>query len=146
MGYNERLPFSKQALIKAQDRRVQIPQSRGLGKDHASGKDKMDEIVVLITSASKKEAEKIGTDLVEKHLAACANIIPSLTSIFSWEGKLCREEEVLLVVKSRKEIVERLIEAVKQHHSYSIPEIIALPIVAGSEDYLNWIRENTQPV
>lgn len=106
----------------------------------------MDEIVVLITSASKEEAEKIGTDLVEKQLAACANIIPSLTSIFSWEGKICREEEVLMVVKSRKEIFERLVEAVKQHHSYSVPEIIALPIIAGSEDYLNWVRENTRYV
>ncbi len=104
----------------------------------------MDEIVVLITSASKEEAEKIGQLLVEKRLAACANILPTMTSIFSWEGNICREEEVLMVLKSRREIFEALVETVKRHHSYKVPEIIALPIVAGSEDYLKWVREKTQ--
>ncbi|MFQ5729993.1 MAG: divalent-cation tolerance protein CutA [Waddliaceae bacterium] len=104
----------------------------------------MDKVVVLITSPSKGEAEKIGRTLVEAQLAACANILPSVTSIFSWEGKVCQEEEVLIVVKSRKTVLERLIEVVKKHHSYSLPEIIALPIIGGSEDYLNWILENTR--
>ncbi|MFQ5596720.1 MAG: divalent-cation tolerance protein CutA [Nitrospiria bacterium] len=104
----------------------------------------MDEIVVFITCPTQREAEKIGRSLVENRLAACANIVPSITSIFSWEAKTCREEEVLMLVKSRKAVLKKMIVSVKRQHSYSLPEIIALPIVGGSEDYLNWILENTR--
>ncbi len=103
----------------------------------------MEEIVVYITAPSQAEAEKIGAALVEARLAACVNILPSITSIYSWKGEICREAEVLMIVKSRRSIFDRLIEKVKQLHTYSLPEIIALPILAGSEDYLTWIRENT---
>ncbi len=103
----------------------------------------MDEIVVFITTATRKEAEKIGRLMVEKKLAACANILPSVTSFFSWEGKVCREEETLILLKSRAALFEKLSHSVKQHHSYDVPEIIALPISAGSADYLKWVRDNT---
>lgn len=105
----------------------------------------MEEITVFITTATKADAEKIGTFLVETKLAACANILPGVTSIFSWKGKTCTEEEVLMIVKSRKALFSKLTEAVKKMHSYSNPEIIALPILDGSEDYLQWLRENTLP-
>jgi periplasmic divalent cation tolerance protein len=103
----------------------------------------MDEIVVFITTPTREEAEKIGRIMVEEKLAACANILPSVTSFFSWEGKICREEETLILLKSRAALFEKLSEAVKQHHSYAVPEIISLPISAGSADYLKWVRENT---
>ncbi|MFQ5779508.1 MAG: divalent-cation tolerance protein CutA [Nitrospiria bacterium] len=103
----------------------------------------MSEIVVFITTPTKEEGEKIGRLMVEKRLAACANILSSVTSFFAWEGKICREEESLVILKSRQALFERLSEAVKKHHSYSVPEIIALPLVAGSADYLKWIQDNT---
>lgn len=105
----------------------------------------MDEIVVLITTPSKAEGERIGQILVEKKLAACANIFSPISSIFSWQGKVCREEEALMIIKSRRDCFVPLAEEVKRHHSYSVPEIIALPLVEGALDYLKWIRENTQP-
>jgi len=105
----------------------------------------MDEIVVLITTPSKEEAEKLGRFLVEKKLAACANILSPISSIFSWEGKICHEQESLMILKTRRDCFARLSEEVKRHHSYSVPEIIALPVVEGSSDYLKWIWENTQP-
>lgn len=105
----------------------------------------MDEIVVLVSTADKVAAEKIARHLVEEGLAACANILPQVTSIFSWKGETCREEETLMMLKSRKALFDQVVETIKKYHSYSVPEIIALPIVAGSEDYLNWLRENTKP-
>jgi len=104
----------------------------------------MDEIVIFITTPSKEEGEKIGRMLVEKKLAACANIFSPISSIFSWQGKICHEEETFIILKSRKACFAKLTEEVKRHHSYSVPEIIALPLVEGAADYLKWIRENTQ--
>lgn len=105
----------------------------------------MDEIVVFITTQTKEEAEKIGRVVVENRLAACANILPSVNSIFSWKGKICREEEALMLLKSRAPLFEKLSETVKKYHSYAVPEIIALPISAGSPDYLQWLQENASP-
>lgn len=104
----------------------------------------MDEIVIFITTPSKEEGERIGHALVEKKLAACANILSPVSSIFSWEGKVCHEEESLVIIKSTKACFAKLAEEVKRLHPYSVPEIIALPLVEGSADYLQWIRENTQ--
>ncbi|MDC4228082.1 MAG: divalent-cation tolerance protein CutA [Candidatus Manganitrophus sp.] len=104
----------------------------------------MDEIVILITTPSKEEGEKIGRSLVEKKLAACANILSPISSIFSWERKVCHEQESLVILKTRRDCFARLAEEVKRQHSYSVPEIIALPLIEGSPDYLKWIRENTQ--
>lgn len=100
--------------------------------------------MVLVTTSSKEEGEKIGRALVERRLAACANIVPSISSIFSWEGKINREQESLMILKSKRGCLAQLIEEVKRQHSYSVPEIIALPIVDGSPEYLKWIRENTE--
>lgn len=103
----------------------------------------MDEIIIFITTPSKEEGEKIGSHLVENRLAACANIIPSMTSIFSWEGKVCREQESLVIVKTKRNLFDKLSEEVKKRHPYTVPEIIALPLVAGSPEYLKWIAANT---
>ncbi len=104
----------------------------------------MEEIVVFITAPSAEEGEKIGRYLVENKFAACANILSSVTSIFAWEGKICREQEAMVILKSRRNLFDRLTEEVRKLHSYSVPEMIALPLVAGSPDYLAWIRKNTQ--
>ena len=98
-------------------------------------------IVVLVTSSSEGEAEKLAARLVEEKLAACVNIIPT-SSLFRWEGKLSREKEMLLVIKTRNSRFEDLEKRVRELHSYQVPEIIALPVVAGSKQYLDWVAEN----
>jgi periplasmic divalent cation tolerance protein len=102
-----------------------------------------DAIVVLITAVSREEADRIARRLVEDRLAACITIVPHVRSIFMWEQKLSQEDEVLLLVKSRRAQFAQLAEAVKRLHSYSVPEIIALPVVMGSADYLRWVSEST---
>lgn len=101
-----------------------------------------DAIVVLITAASREEADRIARRLVEERLAACVNIVPQVRSLFVWEQKLSQEDEVLLLVKSRRARFAQLAAVVKQLHSYSVPEIIALPVVMGSADYLRWVSES----
>jgi periplasmic divalent cation tolerance protein len=103
-----------------------------------------DEVIVLITTASDSEAAKIAQSLVDEHLAACANIVSGVRSIFFWDGKTQDERETLLVCKSRLPLMNKIIQKVKSLHSYSVPEIIAVPIVAGSPDYLAWVRETTK--
>ncbi len=103
----------------------------------------MDGIVVLITTPSQDEAKAIGRYLVENRLAACVNILPSVTSIFRWEGKICDETESLLIVKTQAGCFDLLSREVKARHPYTIPEIIALPMAQGLPDYMNWIQENT---
>lgn len=99
-------------------------------------------VVVLITVCSKKEAEKIGRCLLKEKLAACINIIDKVHSLFWWQAKIDCARELLLVVKSRKDKLKPLIKKVKSLHSYTVPEIIALPIVAGYGPYLEWIDES----
>lgn len=102
------------------------------------------EIVVLVTAATEEEAVRIGRGVVEARLAACANVLPGIRSIFPWEGKISDEREVLLLLKTRSDLFDRVAEAVKGLHSYQVPEILGLPIEAGSTDYLAWIRESTR--
>jgi periplasmic divalent cation tolerance protein len=99
------------------------------------------EIVVLITTPSEKEAIKIGLSLVKEGLAACVNRIPRVESVFRWQGKICRQREALMVVKTTSKQFEKLSKRVKQLHTYTVPEIIALPIRLGSPQYLKWVRE-----
>jgi periplasmic divalent cation tolerance protein len=101
------------------------------------------EIVVFVTTASEEEAARIGRAVVEDGLAACANVIPRIRSIFRWEGKVSDEQEALMLLKTRADLFDDLAKAVKRHHSYDVPEIIALPIGRGSADYLKWIRDVT---
>jgi len=98
-------------------------------------------IVVLVTSPSEGEAEKLAARLVEEKLAACVNILPT-SSLFRWEGKLSKENESLLIIKTRHSLFHNLEKRVKELHSYEIPEIIALPVVAGSKEYLGWLAQN----
>lgn len=103
----------------------------------------MDFIIILITASSAEEGEKIAESLVNNHLAACVNIVPAVKSVFSWEGKTDKTSEVLLIAKSKRQLLEKIISHVKTIHSYTVPEIIALPLIGGAEDYLQWIDEST---
>lgn len=100
-------------------------------------------IVVLVTTVSEDEATLIGREVVKQGLAACANILALKKSIFQWEGKVAEEQEFLMIVKSRSDLFEDLSISIKRLHSYKVPEIVALPIVKGSPDYMNWLIENT---
>ena len=101
-------------------------------------------IIVFVTCGSEEEALKIANALVESRLAACANLVAPIRSIYRWEGKIWDEKEWLLIIKTEKHRFEELEKRVKSLHSYSVPEIISLPIVEGSSAYLNWISENTE--
>ncbi|MDD5432333.1 MAG: divalent-cation tolerance protein CutA [Candidatus Omnitrophica bacterium] len=96
-------------------------------------------VVVFVTASSKKEAECIADGLISKKLAACVNIIDGVSSIFTWQGKVDKAKESLLIIKSKKSNMPKIIKLVKSLHSYEVPEIIALPIVSGEEKYLRWI-------
>jgi periplasmic divalent cation tolerance protein len=96
-------------------------------------------LVVLMTASSQEEAERIAQALVTEMLAACVNVVPGVTSFYRWEGKLQRDQEWLLAAKSRRDVLDRLIERVQTLHSYDVPEIIALPLAGGSEPYLRWL-------
>ena len=96
-------------------------------------------LVVLITTGSQDEAEQIAQALVADMLAACVNILPGVTSVYRWEGQVQRDQEWLLLAKSRHDVLDRLIERVRALHSYDVPEIVALPLAGGSEPYLRWL-------
>ena len=98
-----------------------------------------DQIVVLMTAPNADEATQVAEMLVERKLAACVQILPPMTSIYVWKGEVQRENEILLVAKSTRAKFDELEEAVRAIHSYETPEIIALPIVAGSQSYLSWL-------
>ena len=100
-------------------------------------------IVIFVTVQDAAQADKIAGKLAADKLIACANIVPGIRSIFRWKGKVDRAQEVLLVLKSRRRHFPSIVKTVKALHSYDVPEIIALPIVEGSKDYLNWITEST---
>ena len=96
-------------------------------------------IVVFITTNTSGEAQQIARLLLEQRQAACVNIIPEVASSFWWEGELDSAQESLLVIKTRASLLPEIIKSVKGVHSNTVPEIIALPIVGGNQDYLDWI-------
>jgi len=100
-------------------------------------------IVVLVTTSTQEEAEKIGRMLVESKLAACANVVSGVRSIFRWDNDIGAEQECLMIIKTTQNQFAEIESVVRQQHSYSVPEIVALPVVAGSETYLNWVRNET---
>ncbi len=102
-------------------------------------------IVVLITASSQEEADTLSRGLVEAQLAFCVNSVPGVKSTYYWENKLCVDDEILLIVKTRADRFEALEKWVVEHHSYDVPEVIALSIVKGSKPYLkgidDWVPE-----
>jgi len=96
---------------------------------------------VLLTAPDAEVAERIGRALVEEHLAACANIVPGIVSLFRWEGRVQREAEVLVILKTADERVEEVRARVVELHPYQVPEVLVLPVLAGHAPYLDWVRE-----
>jgi periplasmic divalent cation tolerance protein len=103
----------------------------------------MNEIVVFITASKETEAVTIAKALVEARLAGCVNIIRGIRSIYRWQGNIEDDKEVLLIAKTTKKLFNSLEKKVKELHSYSVPEIIAMPITEGSKDYLQWLNDAT---
>jgi len=103
-------------------------------------------IVILITCASSEEAEKITETLVSEKLIACGNIVSGVQSIFFWQGKISKEKESLIIAKSVKKEFSSVVARVKTLHSYTVPEIIALPLIEGSAEYLRWIEETLRKI
>jgi periplasmic divalent cation tolerance protein len=98
-----------------------------------------DKIVVLTTCESQDQAEQLARHLVDHRLAACVNILPGARSIYRWKDKIEDSAEFVLVIKSRRDVFNKVREAIAQLHSYEIPEVIALPVVDGSDAYLRWL-------
>ena len=96
-------------------------------------------MVVLVTAGSVEEAERMAEALVQEGLVACVNVLPGVTSIYRWEGAVQRDNEVMMVIKTRQPLLDRLVARLQALHSYDVPEVIALPIIAGSESYLGWL-------
>lgn len=103
-------------------------------------------VVVLSTAGSVEEAERIAAALVDERLAACVNLVPSVTSIYRWHGAVERATEVLMVMKTRRALANRLVARLRELHSYDVPEAIVLPIAGGSRPYLAWVLGETAPL
>ena len=102
-----------------------------------------DYVVVFITASSEKEGEKIAGALVKGRLAACVSVLGQVKSTFRWKGEVSTEQEVLLIAKTKDRLFEKLKKRVLELHSYDVPEILALPILAGFEKYLSWMEKET---
>ncbi len=104
----------------------------------------MSYLIIFVTAANKKEAEKIAMGLIKDRLAACVNITDKIDSFFWWQGRVDRAKEALLIIKTKKTLFAKLIKKVKSLHSYEVPEIIALPIAAGDKKYLEWLSDSVR--
>lgn len=101
-------------------------------------------VVVLVTAGSEKEAGEIAHGLVKRMLAACVNIVPGVTSVYRWQDEVQEDREWLLVIKTRRDVLDAVIRQVQAMHSYDVPEIIALPLVGGETAYLRWLDRSVE--
>jgi periplasmic divalent cation tolerance protein len=103
-----------------------------------------DKIVVLNTCATEEEAERLARLLVDQRLAACVSIVPRIRSFYRWKGEVESSEECLLLIKSSRPLFEQLRTALEKAHSFEVPEVLALSVVAGAAPYLDWLEANLQ--
>ena len=101
-------------------------------------------VVLFITTATAEEAQRISNALLEQRKVACVNIVPRVSSSFWWQGKLDSAQESLLIIKTKASLLSEIVKLVREIHSYDIPEIIALPIIGGNQDYLEWINKEVK--
>jgi periplasmic divalent cation tolerance protein len=101
-----------------------------------------DKIVILSTCGSESEAEELARTLVDQRLAACVNVLPRVRSYYHWKGAVEASDECLLVIKSSRELFDPLRAALEKAHSYEVPEALAIPVVEGAPNYLNWMEES----
>ena len=104
------------------------------------------QVIIFITVDSQESANKITQALLEERKAACVNMIPKIESHYSWQGKIESADEIMLIVKTRAALIDDVAKLVKKIHPYIVPEIIAMPIVGGNDDYLKWVEEETKPL
>ena len=100
-------------------------------------------IMIITTTETEEEAEKIAEIVVSEKLAACVQIIPSIKSVYRWQGKVEKSKEQLLFIKTKTGLFEKVEKAIKENHSYEVPEIVAVPINNGSKEYFEWIENVT---
>jgi periplasmic divalent cation tolerance protein len=103
-------------------------------------------LVVLCTCPDLPEAERLARGLVDHDFAACVNILPEIRSIYRWQGKLQKDGEVLIIVKTTRQAYAGMEQWLSQHHPYDVPEILAMPVAEGSAEYLEWVLRETTPV
>jgi periplasmic divalent cation tolerance protein len=103
-----------------------------------------DKVLVLTTAGNEAEAQKIAHELVERRLAACVNIVPRIQSVYRWEGKVETAEEYLLVIKTTKFRSAEVQAAIRELHSYDLPECVVISMEGGSEEYLKWIEDSVR--
>jgi periplasmic divalent cation tolerance protein len=104
----------------------------------------MEFCVIFCTVPHKEVGLDIANTLVSKQLAACVNIVPGLTSIYTWKDELCNDQELLLIIKTKNNLFANVEEVIKKIHPYEVPEIISLPVISGSYDYLQWVKTVTK--
>ncbi len=104
-----------------------------------------DAILVYTTVADHDAASGLAELLVEQRLAACVHIVPGIRSVYRWQGKMCRDDEVQLVIKSNRSRFDAIAALLREHHPYDLPEIVAVRIDRGSQDYLDWIASESSP-
>jgi periplasmic divalent cation tolerance protein len=97
-------------------------------------------VLIMVTTGGRDDAERLGEGLVVEHLAACCSVVPTVHSFYYWEGQLQREHEALLLIKTVESRADSVIEYVKAHHSYELPEILKVAVEGGSEPYLRWLE------
>ena len=100
--------------------------------------------LILCTCPDSEIAEQLANVLVDQHLAACINIVPGLTSVYRWQGKVEKDKEVLLLIKTSRDRYAALESAIQQHHPYELPEVLAVTVDDGSPDYLRWLTSSLE--
>ncbi|HSL17345.1 MAG TPA: divalent-cation tolerance protein CutA [Chondromyces sp.] len=106
----------------------------------------LDEITVVVTSVgTEQQAVEISEELIARRLATCVNIVPCLRSIYRWKGKICEDTEYLLFIKTPMVLFERVSDAIREFHSYELPEILALPVTAAEHNFHQWILQMVEP-
>jgi periplasmic divalent cation tolerance protein len=107
---------------------------------------RLEEITVIMTSVgTEQQAVEISEELIARRLATCVNIVPCLRSIYRWKGKICEDTEYLLLIKTPKRLFDRVSSAIREFHSYELPEILALPVSAAEESFHRWILQMVEP-
>lgn len=104
-----------------------------------------DKVVVYTTCGNITEAESIARNLINNRLAACVNVVPGLLSYYRWQGKVENDAELLLMIKTAGSLIDEVRNALETLHSYDLPEMIVLPIIGGSQNYLEWLEQEVQP-